>query len=87
MTNDSMLMCLRRREEYLARRVADADEVGRNLMWDRDELLALRQAIALLTNKKAPEPCGAPPGGGAAVSRAGGQRSDKAGRNRRGRGA
>lgn len=44
-----MMMRLRRRSDYLAKRIAEAEAVGRDLMWDRSELAALLAAIDRLT--------------------------------------
>ena len=50
MSHKTMLMYLTRRADYLAKRIADAEVVGRTVTWDKGELLALQAAITRLTD-------------------------------------
>jgi hypothetical protein len=56
MSEVEMLLYLRRRADYLAVRVAEADAKGRTSSWDRGEMLALRQAITRLERARAANP-------------------------------
>ncbi len=48
MRRELIIQYLSRRADHLARRIAEAEAVGRVLTWDKGELLALRAAIAEL---------------------------------------
>jgi hypothetical protein len=47
-SHETMLMYLSRRADFLARRVAEAEAVGRTPTWDKGELAALQAAIGKL---------------------------------------
>lgn len=51
MNYELMIQYLSRRADFLARRIAEAEAVGRVPTWDRGELLALRAAIAQLEKR------------------------------------
>jgi hypothetical protein len=52
MTHDTMMMYLTRRADHLAKRVAEAEAVGRTLTWDKGELLALQAAMGKLEKRQ-----------------------------------
>jgi len=52
MSHETMMMYLSRRADFLARRVAEAEAVGRTLTWDKGELLALQAAIGRLDRRQ-----------------------------------
>ena len=47
-----MMDYLKRREQYLAQKVSEADAVGVNRSWLKGELIALRQAMVRLERQK-----------------------------------
>ena len=49
---ETMMEYLKRREVYLAQKVAEANAVGANRSWLKGELIALRQAMARLERQK-----------------------------------
>lgn len=48
MNREAVVATLSKRADWLARRIAEADAAGRVLAYDRIELEALREAIAMI---------------------------------------
>ena len=61
MRREVAVQYLAKRADHLARRIAEAQAVGRILSWDIAELAALRTAIAELERGAGHEPDGAVP--------------------------
>jgi len=57
-TEVEMMLYLRRRADYLAKRVAEVEAKGKTASWDKGEMLALRMAITRLKvyHREHPEP-------------------------------
>ena len=51
-SHETMMDYLKRREQYLAQKVSEADAVGVNRSWLKGELIALRQAMVRLERQK-----------------------------------
>ncbi len=48
----TMMKALKRRVDYLRQKVGEAEALGRNLTWDKAEMLAIEEAIRRLQEQE-----------------------------------